>query len=130
MRIVPPVPFTSSSTLSGVDLWTRTNSAELFGVKVAANLHELIVDPPDRPMLRTPPPPTTPTARPRSGFRNISPISIPQHPPLVATRGRQIDGLVELDFALGVFGHGHGVLQVDQVIPLQFDQGERTSSAL
>ena len=36
LRIVPPVPFTSSSTLSGVDLLTRTNSAELFGVKVGA----------------------------------------------------------------------------------------------
>ena len=77
-------------------------------------LHELIVDPQidqcsrHRARRRTD----------REAQERIQEQQSDQHSPespAGCARGRQIDGLVKLDFALGVFGHGHGVLQVDDL---------------
>ena len=108
--------------------WTRTNSAEtVLRSGRGEDLHELIVDPKIDPRSGTAPA-DAPTARPRSGFRNISPISTPQIPALGAPVVVRSTGPMEPDLAVGVLVTGHEVFEVDQVILSEFDEGKWGSS--
>src|SRR5215510_3378518 len=84
LRILPPVPFNSSSILSGVAFLTRTNSVELPGFIVSASSFIKLSLMPTSVRAPETAPAVAPTARPRSGFKKISPTSVPQKPPLTA----------------------------------------------
>jgi hypothetical protein len=66
-EILPPVPFSSSSTLSlsGVALLSSTNRVELSGTQIPTSV-------------------SAPEAAPAAAFRKIRPVSDPKKPPLTA----------------------------------------------
>ena len=81
---VAPVPFTSSSTLSGVAFLTKTNSVELPGFMFAASSFINLSSMPTSVRAPETAPAVAPIAMPRSGFKKSIPTSAPQKPPLTA----------------------------------------------
>src|SRR5215831_2328465 len=83
-RPLPANGLRASSTLSGVDLRTSTNNAELPGVSVAPrsfmnwSLIPISANLPDSA------PAPAPSPAPSNGLRNNNPINIPQNAPLMA----------------------------------------------
>jgi hypothetical protein len=75
-RILPPVPFNSSSTLSGLAFLTSTNRLELPTLSLADNSFM------KRSLIPTSV--SAPEAAPAAAFRKIRPVSDPQKPPLSA----------------------------------------------
>src|SRR5262249_26799255 len=84
LRTFPPLPASSSSTLSGVDLRTRTKSVDVPGCSVLARS---FMNASWRPMplrARDAARAVAPNAMRRRGLKKIKPISAPQKPPLTA----------------------------------------------
>ena len=73
-KILPPVPFNSSSTLSGVAFFTRTKSVELPGIMEAASsfMNGSLIP------ASASEPETAPAANPNKGFIKIKPLIGPQ----------------------------------------------------
>src|SRR5262249_45750777 len=84
LRTFPPLPASSSSTLSGVDLRTRTKSVDVPGCSVLARSFMNASLMPRSLRDRDAAPAVAPTAMPRGGFKKINPTSAPQKPPLTA----------------------------------------------